>query len=196
MADTNDPGVRPSPALLWATAGLKVALLALVAFALTHLGWERFADKAMTARAVLYPAAAALVPAVWVISRRRSAYPALVDLLVTTPFVVDLLGNALDLYDRVSWFDDACHLVNWGILTGAVAVPLARRAFPWWVTFGLCAGFGAVTAILWEVGELGAFVLKTNESVTAYRDTVGDLALGLSGSAVAGALAAWRSRRA
>jgi hypothetical protein len=173
---------------------LKAVLGGLVLFALTHLEWDRFADKAMTARAVLYPLAALVVPAVWLAGRRRWPYPALVDVLVVVPFVVDLLGNALDLYDRVSWFDDACHLVNWAVLTAGVGIPLARR-YGGWVTFGLCVGFGATAAILWEIGEYGAFVLKTAESVTAYRDTIGDLALGLSGSVVAGALAGWRARR-
>jgi hypothetical protein len=169
--------------------GLKVVLVALVLFAVTHLEWDRFADKAMTARAVLYPLAAAIVPLAWLAGRRRWPYPALVDSLLVTPFVVDLAGNALDLYDRVTWFDDACHLVNWGILTAAFAVPVARRCGAW-VTFGLCVGFGATTAILWEIGEYGAFILKTDESVTAYRDTLGDLTLGLTGSAVAGGVAA------
>jgi hypothetical protein len=173
---------------------LKVALVALVLFALTHLEWARFADKAMTARAVLYPLAAAVVPVVWLARGRPARYPGLVDALVVTPFVVDLLGNALDLYDSVSWFDDACHLVNWAILTAAVGIPLARRCGPW-VTLGLCVGFGATTAVLWEIGEYGAFVLKTPESVTAYRDTIGDLALGLTGSVVAGIVAARRARR-
>lgn len=150
---------------------------------------SRFADKAMTARAVLYPLAALVVPVAWLAGRRRWPYPALVDVLVVTPFVVDLAGNALDLYDRVSWFDDACHLVNWALLTAAVGVPLARRFGPW-VTLGLCVGFGATTAVLWEIGEYGAFVLKTPESVTAYRDTIGDLSLGLAGSVLAGATAA------
>ena len=170
---------------------LKVVLVALVLFAVTHLEWDRFADKAMTARAVIYPLAALVVPAVWLAARRRFAYPAVVDALLVTPFVVDLAGNALDLYDRVSWFDDACHLVNWAILTLAVGLPIARRTVPW-VALGLCVGFGATTAILWEVGEYGAFILKTDESVTAYRDTVGDLTLGLTGSVVAGIVAATR----
>ena len=52
---------------------LKVVLVALVVLALTHLDWERFADKAMTARAVLYPAAAAIVPAVWLLARQGAS---------------------------------------------------------------------------------------------------------------------------
>jgi hypothetical protein len=187
------PGTDRSRAVAVAV-GLKVALVLLVAFALTHLEWDRFADKAMTARAVLYPLAALVVPVAWLAGRRRWPYPALVDVLVVTPFVVDLAGNALDLYDRVSWFDDACHLVNWALLTAAVGVPLARRCGPW-VTLGLCVGFGATTAVLWEIGEYGAFVLKTPESVTAYRDTIGDLTLGLTGAVLAGAGAALLARR-
>lgn len=173
--------------------GLKVVLVGLVVFALTHLEWERFADKAMTARAVLYPAAAAIVPVVWLAARRRFAYPAATDALLVTPFVVDLAGNALDLYDSISWFDDACHLGNWAILTLAVGLPVARRCGPW-VTLGLCVGFGATTALVWEVGEYGAFILDTPESVTAYRDTIGDMTLGLTGAVVAGLICARRAR--
>ena len=44
-----------------------------------------------------------------------------------------------------------------------------------------------MTAVLWEIGEYGAFILDTPESVTAYRDTIGDLALGLTGSLLAAA---------
>jgi hypothetical protein len=173
---------------------LKAALVALVLLAVTHQQWHRFANKAMTARAVLYPLVALLVPVVWLAARRRFPYPGLVDALLVLPFVIDLAGNALDLYDRVSWFDDACHFGNWAILVSAIGVPVARRCGPW-VTLGLCAGLGAAIAIVWEIGEYGAFILKTAESVTAYRDTVGDLALGLSGSVVAGLVAAARARR-
>ncbi|HEX8002360.1 MAG TPA: hypothetical protein VF519_06660 [Mycobacteriales bacterium] len=173
---------------------LKVLLVALVVFAMTHLDWERFADKAMTARAVLYPLAAAVVPAVWLLRGRRAPYPAVADALLVTPFVIDLAGNALDLYDRVTWFDDACHLGNWAILTLAFGLPVARRCGAW-VTAGLCVGFGATTALVWEVGEYGAFILKTPESVTAYRDTIGDMTLGLTGAVVAAVVCARAARR-
>lgn len=70
----------------------------------------------------------------------------------------------------------------------------ARRCGPW-VTLGLCVGFGATTALLWEVGEYGAFILDTPESVTAYRDTIGDMKLDLSGALLAGLVAARLARR-
>jgi hypothetical protein len=184
---------RRRPSVVVAVA-LKVVLVALVLLAMTHLDWERFADKAMTARAVLYPLAAAVVPLVWFARGRRGAYPAVADALLVAPFVIDLAGNALDLYDRVTWFDDACHLGNWAVLTMAFGLPVARRCGPW-VTAGLCVGFGATTALLWEVGEYGAFILKTDESVTAYRDTIGDMTLGLTGAAVAAVVCARLAKR-
>jgi hypothetical protein len=51
--------------------------------------------------------------------------------------------------------------------------------------FALAVGFGAVTAVLWEFGEYFAFIRHSEELDTAYTDTLGDLALGLTGSVVA-----------
>ena len=56
--------------------------------------------------------------------------------------------------------------------------------------FGLTIGFGATTAILWELAEYIAFIRDSPELETAYTDTLGDLTLGLCGSAVAAILAA------
>lgn len=176
-----------------ADATAKIALLALLAFSVTHTGWDRFADKAMVARAVLYPLLVAGVPAVWWWRHRRThrpgAYPAVVGLLFTLPFLIDIVGNTLDLYDRWDHFDDACHFVNWALLCSALGVALLRRRdLPPWVVGGLCVGFGAAVAIAWEIAEYQTFVLNTPEASSAYRDTIGDLALGLGGSVVAGAV--------
>jgi hypothetical protein len=183
---------------LWARVALllKAALAALLALALAFPEWERFADKAMGARAVAYPLAALLVPAIWLVRRRlgRSGpFPWDVDALLTAPFVIDVAGNALDLYDSVSWFDDACHFGNWALLGGAAGAALRRGpALPRWATVLLVAGAGAIAAILWEIAEYGAFILDTPESVGIYRDTLGDEALGLLGATVAGVLTAFR----
>jgi hypothetical protein len=179
---------------------LKVALIALLAFALAHPDWPRFANKAMLARAVVYPLLVAVVPAAWAWRRRAGGvshkYPALVSILVTVPFVVDAAGNALDLYNRIDVFDDVCHLVNWATLCLAVGIALmGNPALPPWVIAGLCVGFGATTAVLWEIGEYGAFVTRTPERFSLYRDTMGDLALGLAGSLVAGLVCLVAARR-
>lgn len=179
---------------------LKAALAVLLALALAFPEWDRFADKAMGARAVAYPLAALLVPAIWLVRRRlgrRGPFPWDVDALLTAPFVIDVAGNALDLYDAVSWFDDACHFGNWALLGAAAGAALLRGpALPPWVTALLVTGIGATTAITWEIAEYGAFILDTPESVGIYRDTLGDEALGLLGAATAGILTALRPRPA
>jgi len=167
----------------------KAAVVFLIAFALSHPDWVRFSDKAMTARALAYPVLIGSVAAGWAWRRRSRAvrYPALVSGLVTMPFLIDLAGNALDLYDRIDWFDDACHFSNWALLTAAVGVALGYvRTLSPAVVAALCIGFGATTAILWEIAEFGAFVTKTPERYGLYHDTIGDLALGLLGATVAG----------
>ena len=50
----------------------------------------------------------------------------------------------------------------------------------------LVIGFGAATAILWEIAEYFAFIRVSPELDTAYVDTLGDLTLGLAGSVLAG----------
>lgn len=184
---------------LAADIALKAAMVALLGFALLHQDWDRFADKAMTARAVVYPLLVAVPSVIWLLLRRTGRggpYPGAASALLTVPFVVDLAGNALNLYDDVEIFDDICHVVNWAMLSGAVGIFLLRlHGLPAWALGGLVLGFGATTAILWEIGEYGAFVLDTPESVTAYRDTLGDLGLGTTGSAVAGLLCAIAATR-
>ncbi len=101
------------------------------------------------------------------------------------------------VYDSISWWDDANHFVNWALLAGGVALLLRRTRARAPERLGLAVGFGAVTAILWELGEYASFVhANENELRTAYTDTLGDLALGLLGSVAAAlAVAVWERRR-
>jgi hypothetical protein len=178
---------------LWLDIGLKAALLAILLFAVLFPDSPQFEGKAMTGRAIAYPIAVLLVPAVWwLVSRRRTTpYPYALDILWTLPFLIDTAGNALDLYDTIDWWDDANHFVNWALLVGAFGQLLLRFPLDRLTTFGLCVGFGAVTAILWEFAEYITFIRDSPELETAYTDTLGDLALGLSGSLLAAAVTAW-----
>jgi hypothetical protein len=45
--------------------------------------------------------------------------------------------------------------------------------------------------VLWEFAEYFTFIRNSPELETAYEDTLGDLALGLSGSVVAALVTAW-----
>lgn len=172
---------------------VKLATTALLVFASSHPDWQQFAGKAMGARAVAYPLGLLVLPIAWWVLRRRAGrpYPALADLLVSVPFLVDTAGNALDLYDAVVWFDDACHLVNWALLLGGLAVSLPRWLHPW-TRLGLTVGLGSTTALLWEVGEYVTFLRDSPELATAYTDTLGDMVLGTTGSLLAGLLVLWR----
>jgi hypothetical protein len=162
-----------------------VLLLAFGAFS----GLERFAGKAFGWRLVGYSIAALIVPAIWAARGRRPPYPFLADTLFVLPFLIETIGNALNLYDTIDWWDDANHFVNWALLSGAVAVALLRGHVKRAELFSLVVGFGGVTAILWELGEYFAFIRNSPELATAYKDTLGDLALGLSGATLTAAIA-------
>ena len=118
-------------------------------------------------------------------------FPVVVDILIGLPFLIDMAGNALDLYDTVEWWDDANHLINWAIHTAAIGILLRMTDLPPVARAGLAVGWAATTAILWELGEYVAFVPNSPEAATAYRDTLGDLALGLVGGSIAAAVTAW-----
>ena len=158
--------------------------MALLAFAVLRPDLPQFDGKAMTGRAIGYPVAALLVPlAWWLLGRpRRSPYPYTVDVLLVLPFLVDMVGNAADLYDAIGWWDDANHLVNWAILVAGFGQLLVRTRLSRPVVAALAVGFGAVTAVVWEFLEYFAFIRHSAELRTAYTDTLGDLALGLTGS--------------
>ena len=196
--------MRSHRTAFWVDVAVKAALVGLLLFSVFS-GLERFEGKAMTARALTAPGGGVRGRVVgWSAPRGRRRrrpveYPYALDILLVLPFLIDVAGNALDLYDTVEWWDDANHFVNWGLLTAAFGQLLVRFPLGPWVAGGLALGFGAVTAILWEFAEYFTFIRDSPEEETAYTDTLGDLALGLSGSAIAALVTAWlvsRRRRA
>ena len=136
-----------------------------------------------------------MVPVAWWLAGRTPPYPYTMDILLALPFLIDVLGNAFDLYDKVDRWDDANHLVNWALLSSAFGQLLIRLRVGRWEAFGLVVGFGATTAILWEFAEYFTFIRHSDELQTAYTDTLGDLALGLTGSVVAAAITVWLEGR-
>jgi hypothetical protein len=176
-------------AFFWLDVGVKVALVGLLAFG-AFSGLEQFEGKAFGWRLLTYPLAALVVPVGWWLAGRRAPYPYAADILLTLPFLVDVAGNALDLYDSVSWWDDFNHFLNWALLTGGVAALLLRTRVSRLELAALGIGFGAVAAILWELAEYFTFVRGSDEEATAYTDTLGDMTLGLLGATVAAVTAA------
>lgn len=156
-------------------------------------GLPQFEGKAFGARLIAYPALMLVAPALWSGWRRLRAPAAPVPwgafALVMAPFLIDVTGNTLDLYDTVPWWDDANHLVNWFLLCAGIGLLLpGRTAAPRWMVGWLVAGLGALLAVGWELGEWYTFIRHGTELATAYEDTLGDLALGVAGAAMAGAL--------
>ena len=189
--------IRSASSALALDVGVKLALVGLLVFAVARPDLPQFHGKSMTGRAIGYPIAALVVPLAWWIvqRRRRVAYPYAVDVLVVLPFLIDMAGNAANLYDTISWWDDVNHLVNWAILVGGFSVLLCAPVSAAWPIFGLGVGFGAVTAIIWELLEYVTFIRNSPELKTAYHDTLGDLALGLTGSTIAAIVAASVARK-
>lgn len=166
-----------------------VAQLAVGAFA----GLQQFHGKAFGARLVFYPLLMLAVPIAWWAWRRMrggtGALPWAGFALIMTPFLVDVTGNTLDLYDRLWWWDDANHLVNWFLLCLGAGLLLARgRIRPMWALGLAVTGLGALLAIAWELGEWYTFIRHGTELATAYQDTLGDLALGSLGGLIAAVL--------
>ena len=151
---------------------------------------EQFEGKAFGWRLVLYPLSAVIVPIGWRLAGRPAPYPYAMDVLLVSPFLVDVLGNTFDLYDSITWWDDLNHFVNWALLSLAVGQLVLRLRLPRLEVFVVVVGVGAVAAILWELGEYVAFIRDSDELDTAYTDTLGDMMLGLAGATVAGILSA------
>lgn len=175
-----------------------VAKLLLFALLLSALIWPDLSGikgKASGARLVVYPIGAMALPVYWYVARRgRHAFPWLADLLITLPWLVDLAGNRLDLFDTVWWWDDLMHFLLWGLLTAGVLIAFTAGPMSRGLTVMLALGFGSTAAVIWEVGEYWAFIRHSAELRSAYTDTLGDLTLGTLGALVAG-LVVYRLRR-
>jgi hypothetical protein len=191
---TERPRLSTLPPIFWLDIATNAALVGLLIFAVIRDDLEQFQGKAMFGRALTYPISTLVVPLIfWLIWRsgRRPSYPYGLDILLGLPFLIDTAGNALNLYDTITWWDDANHLVNWAILTAGFGLFLLRLPVGKLSTAGLAVGFGALSAIVWEFAEYFTFIRNSPEIETAYTDTLGDLALGTTGSIIAAVIVAW-----
>lgn len=180
----------------------KLGLLLLLLHAVAFPDLPQYHGKGIGARLATYPVSALVVPLIWYLGRSRwrgRPYPYLIDLCVVAPFLIDTLGNALNLYDTIPWWDDAMHFVTWvpWVLAFGVAIR-SRGHLRRFDVAAMAIGFGAITHIAWELLEYVAFIRSNpNEFNTAYTDTLGDLLLSLCGSFAGGLLAAtvlWNRR--
>jgi hypothetical protein len=175
------------------TVVIFVATVAQLLVATFVRGLPQFEGKGFAARLVAYPILMLAVPAVWEVWRWRHSSAAPLPwtgfALLMAPFLVDVTGNTLNLYDTVAWWDDANHFANWFLLCLGIGLLLRPAGIqPRWVLGGLVTGMGAVLALGWELGEWYTFIRHGTELATAYQDTLGDQVLGTLGAAMAGVL--------
>lgn len=176
----------------------KAALLILLTLTISDPDFANMRDKAAGARAVAYPLLAFTVPAIWsMFWRDRASFPWLADLLVTITCFTDVLGNRMDLYDSIVWFDDWMHFMNTGFLVAAVILLTKHRTSSLGSTLERSLAFGVTAAVGWEIAEYFAFLSTSSERHSAYADTLGDLALGSLGALVAALVISllWRNGR-
>ena len=183
-----------SPAVRYANLAVKLGLVVLIVMSLIDPDLGGVKAKAGGSRAFVYPLAMLLVPALWWAFYRAKSFPWLGDLLLCLPWFTDTLGNRLNLYDTLSWFDDWMHFMNWGFLTAGFLVITLPRGLPWWRAVERGLAFGMTTAALWEIAEYLTFIRWSPELATAYEDTLGDLVLDLAGTVLA-VILVWASRR-
>ena len=177
----------------------KLALVVLLLVALAHPDLSNLKAKGAGVRLVVYPLGALAVPIWWWLRGRRAwagrTFPWGADLLVTLPWLSDLLGNRLDFFDTVTWWDDVSHFGHWLLLTAGVLLAWAPgRRVGAGVVVMVALGFGATAAVLWELGEYAAFLKDLPTYQLVYPDTLGDLTLGTSGALLAGLLVALHRR--
>ncbi|GAA1741723.1 hypothetical protein [Aeromicrobium alkaliterrae] len=177
----------------------KAILLVLLLGALIAPDLGNMQDKGAWWRAVGYPALAFTLPLLWALYwRERMSFPWLADLCITIPCFSDILGNRLDLYDQIWWFDDWMHFMNTGLLVVAVLLLTMDRRATRAAVLERSLAFGVTAALAWEIAEYFAFLHRWDALPNRlYEDTLGDLFLGTMGSIVAGLLVhrAWKQGR-
>jgi hypothetical protein len=171
---------------------LTVAQLAVGALA----GLDQYAGKGFGYRLIFYPFLMLLVPVVWWWRTRAEPIPSLpwdAFALIMAPFLIDVSGNTLDLYDSFEPWDNINHFVNWLLLLWGCGLLIARADVRprWLLVFGI-TGLGAILAVGWELGEWYTFIRRGTELDGAYEDTLSDELLGTLGAFV-GALIVQRT---
>ncbi len=171
---------------------------AVVIFALTFIqlavgafaGLDQFEGKGFGYRLLAYPLLMLIVPAVWIWrTRERTSVDQLpwgAFALIMAPFLIDVSGNTVDLYDSVDWWDNANHFFNWMLLLWGCGL-LLRLVWsgPAWGLVLTITGLGAILAVGWELGEWYTFIRRGTELDGAYEDTLSDELLGTLGALIA-----------
>lgn len=165
--------------------GLRGAIGAVLVEALVRRDAPRYAGKAIGTRGLVMLPLSMVIPAWQRGPRRRARYPIWTDNLYLSIFVLDLLGNHFDLYDRYRYFDAIPHAHGTGAATVVLGELLDLPALS-------AVGVAQLAHIGLEAQEYYSDVLFGLRNVRGTWDTVNDLLAGAAGSVVYAALLARR----
>lgn len=192
------PSTRSLPRAAWVCVAillLTVIQLAIGAFG----GLSQFADKGFGYRLIVYPVLMLILPVIWWLRHRETSLrrlPWTAFALIGAPFLIDVSGNTLGLYDSVDVWDNINHFFNWALLLGGIGLLIARLDIrPRWVLVAVITGLGSILAVLWEIGEWWTFIRRGTELDGAYEDTLSDELLGTLGAFLAALIVERVSRR-
>jgi hypothetical protein len=107
-----------------------------------------------------------------------------------------VLGWGLNFYDRIWWYDDAAHFTFSLVASMAVArvmIPKMRAETVAFILTGIWLAWLGVGS-LWEIGEWTADRLQNTHHSRGYADTMMDMILNTTGSAI-GVVLYWRFLR-
>jgi hypothetical protein len=163
------------PAVVILNTALRIGIVLFTIDALVNAGDERFAGKALGPRNVgILLGFSMLFPILQWGFRRWKRYPWWSDCLYLSVPFLDMLGNTLNLYNSIEWWDHVPHLHG----TGALAV-VFMAAFD----FAPIAAAGLATMLhtALEIDEYYGDVLFHTHNVKGIADSINDLAFGLAG---------------
>ena len=135
--------------------------------------------------------------------------PPVLDLCFGFSLLLAAWASQLGWYEVVPWLDLLMHAVCTGLIAAVGVIIMIRGqmlevgALPGRARVGLVVtttGIGALSAIVWELGEWAGHTYLDDGIDIGYADTVADLAFGLLGAMLAGGAVAakdqaWRRER-
>ncbi|MEE6281341.1 hypothetical protein [Georgenia sp. MJ170] len=131
---------------------------------------------------------------------RVLAVPAGLQALTGGALLAAAWASVLQVYERVWWADIAAHLAVIAVLAASAGtlmargglMPSARSRAGWWGVIVTTTAVGTTLAVVWEIAEWWGHSYVDPTVEIAPGDTVGDLAAGIVGAAVAGVVLARR----
>ena len=125
VTDRRESPLSLASSLAWFNVVCKLVTIVLAIFPLLAPDLPQFQGKWMAARSMATILFVVLIPSLWWLRGQSTPYPHLLDVLVVLAIVVDMSGNALNLYDTTKGFDLVTHLLGWTILIVAFGLVIS-----------------------------------------------------------------------